>query len=230
MSVSYQPYQPPASVPEELPAAGSSARLDVRRVFRESLATFRAHAVGLTFAFLLLEVVGFVLGFGVTSALVAALGEQRATYVSYLTCFAVTTFLGIGNTRMLLDVARGKPLRIRTMFSGIDAFFFTLVASLLQTIAVVAGFLALVVPGVILSLAFSFTTILIADRGTDPLVAIRESMRLTRRRKFSLFALGLLCCLVLLGGLLALLVGILPALAFTQLPLIHAYLQATGES
>lgn len=230
MSVSYQPYQPPLSTSDDPIERSFRGQLDVRRVFRDSLATFRANAVGLTFAFILVQIIGFVFGFGATTALVPLVGAEHAAYASYVISFVVTTFLGIGNTRMLLDVARGKPLRIRTMFSGADALFFTLIASVVMTIAIVVGGVVLIVPGVILSFAFSFVSILIADRGTDPLVAIRESVRLTRGRKWSLFLLTLLATLVVLAGVLALIVGIIPALAFSQLFIVHAYLQATGET
>jgi hypothetical protein len=226
MSVTYQPYQPPTTVEEP---ATTPQPFEVGRAFHEARATFRAHAVPLTLTCVLADTLGYLFSDGTSGALAPIVGETRATYASYTIGFVVSTFLSIGTTRIMLDVARGKPFRLNTLFSGGDVLVVTLLASLVTTIAIACGFLFLIVPGFFLQLGFAFVPILIADRRIGVLRACRESLELTRGRKWRLFVLCMVSGLVLLCGLLALIVGVLPAIAFIQLFLVHAYLQATGE-
>lgn len=230
MSVAYQPYQPPSTpsraASEPLP---SGRPLEVGRAFRDALATFRAHAVPLTLTCVVTEVLGYLLGSGASSGLTPMLGESRAAWASLAIGAVVSTFLSIGSLRISLDVARGKPFRLDTLFSGGDVLLVTLLASLVTTIAIGCGFVLLIVPGVFLQLGFAFVPLLVADRRIGVLRACRESLELTRGRKWSLFGLLFLSGLVIAGGLLALIVGVLPAMAFVQLVMVHAYLQATGE-
>jgi hypothetical protein len=79
--------------------------------------------------------------------------------------------------------------------------------------------------------------ILIVDRGLESVDSLRTSYEITNGNKLTLFVIGLLMGAVFLvaviGGLLALCIGIFPAIigasAFGALLLIVAYLCMTGQ-
>jgi uncharacterized membrane protein len=86
----------------------------------------------------------------------------------------------------------------------------------------------LVVPGIIFALMFMFATFLMIDRGLGPIEAMKESHRITRGYKWSLFGFSLLLVLVNLAGLLALFVGIFVSAPVSLLAVTHAYRVLSG--
>ncbi|MGZ3417119.1 MAG: hypothetical protein ACXVEF_13590 [Polyangiales bacterium] len=142
----------------------------------------------------------------------------------------LTTFLYIGATRIALDAARGRKVRLATLFSGGDVLLSSLAVAVLASIVVVVGLCCAIVPGIYLALGLSLVNILIADRGLGPIEACRESLRLARGHRWSLFKIGVLGVVILFLGVLALLVGVFPASALAQLLMVHAYLQLCAET
>jgi uncharacterized membrane protein len=80
-----------------------------------------------------------------------------------------------------LKVVRGEPARLEDLRQGLDRFVPTLVASILMVAVILAGFLALVIPGIIAVVALTFTWHVMAEQpelsGTE---SMTESFRLVR--------------------------------------------------
>lgn len=100
---------------------------------------------------------------------------------------------------------------------------FALVAALGLEAGLAIGIPLLVVLGVILALTLLFSGFLVIDRGLGPIQALKESHRITRGYKWSLFGLSMLLVLINLAGLLALFVGIFVSAPVSLLALTHAY-------
>ena len=96
-------------------------------------------------------------------------------------------------------------------------------AHILTVIAVVLGFLVLVVPGIILAIGLSFVPYLVVDRGLGPIEALKESWRITKGHKWQLLLLFLALVGINLLGVLALIVGIFVTVPITMLAFAHAY-------
>ena len=86
-----------------------------------------------------------------------------------------------------------------------------IVAQFVTTALVVGAFAFLIVPGVVVGLRLSFVTLLVVDEGYSPIEAIRESWRRTSGFGWTLLGIGLVAIPVALVGLLALIVGVIPA-------------------
>ncbi len=95
--------------------------------------------------------------------------------------------------------------------------------SILGGIAIMLGLMLLIVPGIIVAIAFSFAGILVVEKGLEPIEALKESMRLTKGHRFALFKLGLSIIGLNILGLLALVVGVFVSISVTQLAFVHAY-------
>jgi uncharacterized membrane protein len=83
--------------------------------------------------------------------------------------------------------------------------------------------LALIIPGIILSMGLAFVPYLVVDRGLGPIEAIKESWRITKGHKWQLLLLFLALLGLNLLGLVALLIGIFVTVPITMLAFAHAY-------
>lgn len=111
--------------------------------------------------------------------------------------------------RIALDICDGKPVGIPRLKTLWPDFLMFLITSMLAGIVVALGFVALVLPGVWLLLAFGFAGFLVIDQRLSPGAALRESARLTRGRKAELFGLAAVFFLLNIGGALLFGVGLL---------------------
>ena len=98
-----------------------------------------------------------------------------------------------------------------------------LAASVVVGLAIGAGFILLIVPGIIFALMFMFTTFIVVDREAGPIEAMKESKRITYGYKWPLLGFALVLALINLLGLLALVVGLLVSIPVTTLAFVHAY-------
>jgi uncharacterized membrane protein len=96
-------------------------------------------------------------------------------------------------------------------------------AHILTVLAIALGFLALIIPGIILSMGLAFVPYLVVDRGLGPIEAIKESWRITKGHKWQLLLLFLALLGLNLLGLVALLIGIFVTVPITMLAFAHAY-------
>ena len=118
-----------------------------------------------------------------------------------------------GLCKFLLKVARGKEVVIADSFSsGFDngMWWKTLVYSLIMIIGVAIGYILLIIPGIYLSIAWSFGFYLVIDKNMTPLDALQKSRELVHQVGFwkililtiIVGVLGILQIIPVLGGLL----------------------------
>jgi uncharacterized membrane protein len=120
-----------------------------------------------------------------------------------------------------LSAAPGETAEVSDVWSGYPFFLNYLVGSILYGLIVLAGFILLIVPGIIWGIKYSFFGYLIIDRGMGPVEALKRSGEITKGYKWDLFLLGLLFFGISLLGVLACIVGL-----FAAIPTIwvaHAY-------
>ena len=96
-------------------------------------------------------------------------------------------------------------------------------AHILTGIVVGLGFLAFVVPGVILALGLAFVPYMVVERGLGPIDAMKESWRVTKGYKGQVGLLVLALVGIIILGLLALGVGVFVAAPIAMLAMAHAY-------
>jgi uncharacterized membrane protein len=96
-------------------------------------------------------------------------------------------------------------------------------AHILTVIVVALGFIAFIVPGIILAVGLGFVPYLVVERGLGPIEAMKESWRITKGHKWQLFLLLLALLGINLLGALALVVGIFVAVPVTMIAFTHAY-------
>jgi uncharacterized membrane protein len=142
---------------------------------------------------------------------------------------AVQIFLGIGQTRIALKLARGEQAHFGELFSGGPWFFpaYLMVAG--YWIALIIGVAFLVVPGVLLALVFWPFYFLYIDDKTTALESIATAPNVSANNWGTAFILGLLSLGIIILGLLTLCIGIIFAAPLVTMIWAVAYLMMAGQ-
>ena len=95
---------------------------------------------------------------------------------------ALGTLVSMGATAFYLAAHDNPDAADLSLLWHPRPFWKYLGASILLTLVIIAGFMLLVVPGVIFGLMFMFTPFIVVERELGPIDAMEESNRLTRGR------------------------------------------------
>lgn len=159
-------------------------------------------------------------------------GDMTLTFLSLgasIVGWVLTAFLHGGLLNTYLKIARGEEATFGDVFSGGTWFLPMLGATFLSTLAIMFGFVALIVPGIMLSIGLAFTTYFVVDQNMGPVEAMSASWQVTKGQKFDIFGLFLLLGLIGLAGCAACLVGLFVAIPLTSVVNALAYLHLSGR-
>jgi len=138
---------------------------------------------------------------GLAIALVNYLSLVAAAALYVLTIWI--PYLNVGTTIAMCslpaEMAKGSILNPLFIFDGQYrrnmGEFFILYA--LMSGAIGVGFLFGIIPGLVISVAWSFATVLFVDKGMNALESLRESNRITYGNKWRIFGAEFLVCVCL---------------------------------
>jgi hypothetical protein len=142
----------------------------------------------------------------------------------------VTAFFTVGLMRAFLTAARGQEPQFGMIFSGADRMWLLLGTQILTGLAVMAGCIALLVPGIILALGLAQAQWICVDEGLPPTDAMKRSWAMMHGSKAKLFGFGFVAIFVCIAGLLALVVGVVVAIAVLYAGTAWIYLRLRGEA
>jgi uncharacterized membrane protein len=140
-----------------------------------------------------------------------------------LVSIAVSVLVGLGLTTFSLRAHDNiNGVQISDLWNP-GPFWPFLGAYILTALAIALGFLALIIPGIILAMGLAFVSYLVVDRGLGPIEAMKESWRITKGHKWQLLLLFLALLGINLLGILALIIGVFVTVPITMLAFAHAY-------
>lgn len=116
-----------------------------------------------------------------------------------------------------LKVARGEQIQVEDLFAGFKNYGNVLLASLLTTIITMAGFIMLIVPGIIFACKLSFVPFLVIEGKADAADAVAQSWIMTRGYTLKIFLMVLLAIPIIIGGIICLCVGVIPAFIWVSI-------------
>ncbi len=168
---------------------------------------------------------------GIVSAVVDEIfggSLDEATIPGQIVSSLLGALLGMGVTAFYLAAHDNSETAELSLLWHPRPFWKFLGTSILASLAIIIGFVLLVVPGIIAMVLFMFSTFIVIDKGLGPIEAMKESMRITAGHRWPL--LGLIVVLSLIGmvGALALGVGLLVAIPVATLAFTHAYRVLSG--
>ena len=124
---------------------------------------------------------GFIIG------MVGLKGNFMGSIINLL----VTTLLDLGVVATMLKVYDSpESAKIADLWHP-HQYFSYLAATVLTGLIVVIGLILLIVPGVIAAMMLLFVKFIVVDRNLGPIEALKESARMTKGHRMSLFLLVL---------------------------------------
>jgi hypothetical protein len=130
-----------------------------------------------------------------------------------------------------LNKIRGQPVTIETAFAGFsNRFLHLFLGNFVATLLMVLGFLCLILPGIYLWIAWTFTLPLIVDRRLDFWSAMEVSRKMVTRHWWKLLAFVVVLALLKYAGLLIFCLGIFITGPIAMAALMYAYEDVFGTA
>ncbi len=242
---SENPYAPPSFSGPSYTSSAVGGNLEIRNVKADindilsySIKVWKENLGTLVCATLIVFGVSFAFAF--VSAIVEAMlkggFEAPATPVSAifslvfsLTSNVVQVFIGIGHLQLLLALLRGRQASLGMLFGGGERLLPTIGVSILLGLAVMAGLILLIIPGIIVILFYWPAYSLVVDRKTPVMEAFSLARVITKGNELTTFLMGLLSMGIVLIGFLALCIGIVFAQPLAMLLFACGYLVMSGQ-
>ncbi len=143
---------------------------------------------------------------------------------------AFSVWLNIGLHQFALRIVRGQSAEVGDLFEGGRYFWRALLCLIVTGLAVLAGTLLCIVPGIIVALIYWPVLFVLVDRDLPGLESLQQSSKTMSGNKTALFGLLLVTFLINIMGILALGVGMLFAVPYTFLVSALAYDRISGLS
>jgi len=187
-----------------------------------------------------LVVIGISFAFAFISAIVEAMlkggfqAQPTELSVIFSLVFSLVSnvaniFISIGNFRLILALLRGQPASLGMLFGGGERLLPTIGVSILLGLAVGAGLVLLVIPGIIVILFYWPATSLVIDRKTPVMQSFSLAREITKGNELTTFLMGLLAMGIVLIGVLALCVGLVFAQPLAAMLFACGYLIMSGQ-
>jgi hypothetical protein len=153
-------------------------------------------------------------------------GEGNFTAVYFLlsiACFVFSLLFTLGFIRICLRVCDQQSPQFGDLFSQwgrLIAYFFS---SILVGLCFLAGFILLIVPGILIALKFMFYGYFIVEEKAGPIEAMQRSWDVTRGHLLELFLFVLASIGINLLGMLACCIGLFVTYPLTQIAKAYVY-------
>lgn len=153
---------------------------------------------------------------------------NAAAFILFLINFIIGIFIQAGWIRITLKILDDVRGGWRDFMLNSKTFWNMVGGTILYTLITFAGFLLLIVPGIIWGIKYRFYSYLILDKGMSAVDALKESGRITQGEKMNIFLYCLAAALVALAGILALLIGLVVALPIIAIGFAYIYRRLSG--
>jgi len=151
-----------------------------------------------------------------------AVHEPAFAFALWLLQTAVHLIIGIGLISISLKLLDNQKPKYKDLFyyKPIINFF---LASILEGLIVVGGFILLIIPGIFFALRLQYTSYLIVDKNLGPVEAVKASWKITRGNAWNLFFFGILLFLINILGFLCLIIGLFVTVPLSMLATTFVY-------
>lgn len=138
-------------------------------------------------------VANIVLEIDVVYKITSKLGIEGLSYSFDLIALLLGGVISVGLCRFLLNMAtKREEAKFETLFSGFNIYLKTLGLNILITLAILAGTILFIVPGIIVALMFSQSFYILSEDPSKSITqCINESVNLMNGHKWDLFYLYL---------------------------------------
>jgi uncharacterized membrane protein len=157
-----------------------------------------------------------------------SMSNSNVEFTFDILSFIISGPISLGISCFCLNFIKNEE-EIRDILWGFKKFGKAFVAYLLMVIAIMIGFILLIVPGIIVSLMLSQIYYILAENeDISAIEAIKESARIMKGNKFRLFKLGLSFIGWFILGMITLGIGFLWIMPYYTITLTNFYKEITA--
>ena len=198
--------------------------LQISQLLRYAWATYKENWktwLGLIFILLAINVVGSALGYEPANEYAQASGSIAADIIVAL----VSLIAGVMIIMTALKQVRKEKASILSSLEGLSwkEFLRYVLVAIVSSIVILIGLIALVIPGIIISLMWSLAPYLVLDQKSGIIESLKRSYHITRGHKWDILALVMIVLIINLLGLLALVVGLFVTIPVSYLAFARMY-------
>ena len=137
----------------------------------------------------------------------------------------ISAYIRLGVMKISLKAVDKKELKYDDIWSINGIYWPYLIASILFGVSVALGSILLIVPGIMIAIAWMFYTYLIIDKELQPVEALKKSAEITKGYRWQLFGFMIVLALINIAGAIVLGIGLLWTVPTTMIALAHMYRQ-----
>lgn len=195
----------------------------IKEAFRSGWTSFKQHL------WLLVGSTAFIGAVSMLSGFVAGDDAGLWSFIVNIASTVLMWWLFLGFLRMVLTIYAGGTPGFAVLFGeSWDVLWKYAVASILANIIILVGFVLLIVPGFMALTALSLVMFLVLEKGVGPVVALKESRRLTAGKRWDIFWFLILAAVINIAGALLMGLGLLVTVPVTMLAFVHVYKKIDG--
>ena len=176
---------------------------EVLKTAREKQVGFKGSYFAAVFVYAVISIVITL----IQEAAAGSVGDVAASVVEILITFVLFP-LGVGLGLLGIRRAAGKETPVSTLWEPYSHAIPLIVMFLLMAVLVVAGFFLLVLPGIYLSIAYSFAPSLIVEKNMGVWEALETSRKAITQYWWRYFGLMLVAMVLIIIGLIPVLIGL----------------------
>ncbi|MFH7243863.1 MAG: hypothetical protein ACHWZW_13545 [Spirulina sp.] len=171
----------------------------------------------------------YTLIFGVIAGAFSAIGGgEGEAPIGSLIFNIISPILGAGFYIVAFQIARNRPKNFSDFFNGFKKFLPLFLTSLVSTILIALGMIALILPGIYLATSYMFAPLFVIDKNMEFWSAMETSRKLITKRWWSFFGLAILLSFLVLAGFILLGIGALVTIPLSTCVLAAAYEDIVG--
>lgn len=130
--------------------------------------------------------------------------------------FLFVPIIKYGANYLFVQAVYDRKIELRDIFIGFNNYINIILVNLLVVSLIGISLIALIIPGIIVACRLAFVSYLVMDKNLDPIAAIETSWKKTNGYTWEIFVLAISSIFIFLLGLLALIVGIFPAIIWIK--------------
>lgn len=169
---------------------------------------------------------GIIVLLGIVAVLENMFSDPDSKYHSFLgtlVFWVLSVVMQLGVIKIFLKLYDDQIVAFRDIFSCWKLFFKYLFGNICYALAVLGGFVCLIVPGVIILVRCQFYSYFIVDKKSGPIEALRLSFKATQDNVWKLVCFDLAFMGILILGVLALLLGLLVAVPIAAMASVFVF-------
>ena len=122
--------------------------------------------------------------------------------------YIFSLIVSIGIIKISLKFTGNEKPRYIDLFDNFALFFKYLASAILYSLIVLAGFILLIVPGIIWGIRYQFFPYFIVDKNAGPVEALKRSAQITNGAKWDILGLNVITGIIAIAGVVCLVIGL----------------------